>query len=260
MSAINRIFAVLLVVAVMATSATAQTYNAGANMLANVGSNPNGVWRYGWAPTTTGPFTLFTNPDLQGPGNVLQGWNLNNGGCCGSLPHVIVNTGAPLAYPDGVIGTGEIAIHPDGSAGGGFANEEKGVVRFTAPTTNSYSVNAFFEDVNACCGTNNNPSPGVDVHIVRNAVSIFDDSISRESGGIDPLNLPTSTSFSGVVFLNAGDTLDFVVGTNGQLYGDETRFNAVIATLPEPTSVFAWVVVGLGVCACGWRRARRRRK
>ena len=248
----------LFTIALFAASASAQVYNAGLDMRANEtvgGTNPNGVWRYGFRSTTVGPsLTLFTNPVTTG---TFEGWNDVNSQCCGALPSITVNMGSPIASPDGVVGTGEINMHPDGQPAfnANFAGEEKAVVRFTAPTTSLYRVDALFEDLDDCCGLNNNASAGVDVHIVRNAVSIFDDAISRETN--ETIQLATATSFGGFVSLNAGDTLDFVVGTNGQLFGDATRFNAVITAVPEPMGIVAWMAIGLGFFVCGLHRYRR---
>jgi len=250
-----------------AISAQAQTYNAGADLLANEkpddptdSANPNFTvpqWSYGYrALTADVSLTLFTTADHEDnvSGGVFDGFSDAAGSpCCGRLPSLHVNTGPVAGFPQGSVGTGELVLHPDGAAGGNFALEQKVVVRFTAPTAGSYAVSALWEDINDCCGTNNNPNPGVDVHVVINGVSVFDDAISREEGAIDPLGLPTATSFSSpAINLSGGDTVDFVVGTNGQLFGDATRFNATL-TVPEPSTAILLGLSGAGLLA------RRRR-
>jgi hypothetical protein len=223
--------------------------------------NPNPVvpqWSYGYRATAGGTgLTLFTAADHIVNGTV-EGFADAAGGCCGPLPSVGVNTGPAAAFPAGTIATGEMLLHPDGNAAGNFADEAKSVVRFTASTAGQYAVTALFEDTDDCCGVGTpngaNNSPGVDVHVVVNGTSIFDDAISREAGANDPANLPTFTSFSAPsVTLAAGDVVDFVVGTNGQLFGDATRFNATLDLIPEPSGLALLALGGMGLAA------RRRR-
>ena len=233
-----------------APAAAAPVYNAGADMLANeepdgAEANPNGPWSYVTRTITSGTtLNLFTTQASIG---AFEGWQDPNSQCCGALPNVVVNTGAPTGSPDGTVATGEITMHPDGSTAGNFAGEEKAVVRFTAPAAGQYSISALFEDVDDCCGQNS-PSPGVDVHVVVNGTSVFDAAIARET---EP-GLPASTSYSTPsVTLAAGDVVDFVVGTNGHLFGDNTRFNATIELIPEPASL---ALVAIGLLAGGRRR------
>lgn len=246
--------------AALSPAALAQTFNAGADLLANEkpddgtdSVNPNITvpeWSYGYRSTAAGTeLTLFETDDhidghSFGYGDTFDGFDESTPdfSCCdGGLqyPSVFVNTGAPVELPDGTVGTGELVLHPERTVGGDPpAVERKAVVRFTASTAGEYAVTALFEDIDDCCGTNNNEGPGVDVHIVINGISVFDEAISRESGEIDPENLPSSTAFSdSSILLSVGDTVDFVVGTNGHMFGDVTRFNATLDLIPEPTSL-----------------------
>ena len=238
----------------------ATLYNAGADLLTNESlNNPSELssinfsvpeWSYGYRGTTLGTsLTLFTPADHVN--GTYQGFADVNSICCGALPNVIVNTGAPAGSPDGTVATGDITMHPDGNATFPNSIEEKPVVRFTASISGAYDLNALFEDVDDCCG---GTGQGVDVHVVLNGVSIFDAQISRE--GSDAL--PDGTTFATTLDLISGDILDFVVGTNGLLYGDNTRFNATLELLPpapEPSSI---VLLGLGTLALV-RTGRRRR-
>jgi|GEM_PF-2526460 len=240
-------------------------YDAGLDLRANeasvfAGSNPNVVvpeWSYGYRAGTTGVMTPFTFPLDHTVQADRAGYTDHFGSpCCGNLPALLVNTsGSAFGDPQGTVNPGHILVHPDGDPGGNFASEQKVVIQFTASIAGSYSVAAFFEDLNDCCGTNNNPSPGVDVHVVRNGVSLFDDAISREAGGIDPLNLPTSTSYSNPsLALAIGDKVEFVVGTNGQLYGDSTLVDASLTLVPEPASFVLFGLSAMGLCVTARRR------
>ncbi|HTN75665.1 MAG TPA: VCBS domain-containing protein, partial [Pirellulaceae bacterium] len=226
-------------------------YNAGADMLANeLADNASETqsinatvpqWSYGTRGTTLGPmlnlFLAANHTNNFGPNGALDGFadtsavNPANG----KLASVYVNTGTAVGIPDGSVATGELAIHPDGNNSGGYANEEKAVVRFTATVAGNYSVNAVWEDIDDCCsGT----GAGVDVHVVKNqgvtSSSLFDSAVSREADA-----LPTSVNYAANIFLNIGESLDFVVGTNSQLYGDATRFNATLQLVGYSTGLFA---------------------
>src|SRR5688572_12558517 len=93
------------VMAISATTTSAQTYNAGADMLANEtgggDTNPNGVWRYGFrGVTASAALTLYTVHEGPVVGG-FQGWNDPTSPCCGALSHVLVNAGPATGNPQG---------------------------------------------------------------------------------------------------------------------------------------------------------------
>ncbi len=209
-------------------------FNAAADFSAT--NNPNGVWSYGQSATLGAPVQLYTQngPDNVDPppADLLDTWNAGAGGMF-AVPAVYHNgTNGVVAFSNITYLPGELGFHP-GPMG------EFSVVRFTAPTSGSYSLVSSYRPIDLATTT--------DVHVLLNGVSLF-------SGNVNP-NAPTS--FNDVLSLTAGDTLDFAVGNgNGSYFNDSTGISVVLTSsaVPEP-STLTLALLGLGIGCC--RRFRR---
>jgi hypothetical protein len=102
---------------------------------------------------------------------------------------------------------GQVSLHPgpDGQCA---------VMRWTAPQAGQYAVNARFTSIAEKATT--------DVHVLHQGKAIFDDAINVGDRG-------NEAACEKTVSVNAGDTIDFVVGWgNGNYGGDTTALTASI--------------------------------
>jgi hypothetical protein len=175
--------------------------------------NPNGVWSYGWvseADFASGSYdiTLFSTLDVV---NGLDRWGRDF-----SEPCLVYNpSDTETRWYGQPVEPLTLALHPGG-------NDEKAIVRWTAPESGTFIISgSFFSQGN----------PTVDVHVLLNGMSLF--SIDFFGPGSDPFDPPPAT-------VKAGDTIDFAVGFGGNGYNSDcTSFQAQIVPVPEPASVLA---------------------
>ena len=191
--------------------------------------NPNATvpqWSYGYRASLTGTsLTLFTAGDhtdnFIGANDPMEGFYIHAGF---SIPAVLVNTGAaPFTFNFGAgpVGPSEMMMHGDA---GLFA-----VTRYTIPANGLYSGSASFRAIH---------TGDVDVHVVVNGTSIFDQVLNPGQSASPTL---------GSTPLLAGDVVDFLVGVNGSVGGDSTAFDATI--VPEPASVALLALGGFALLA-----------
>lgn len=202
----------------------------------NASQNPTGVWSYGWQATLGAEFHLFTHTGNSGG---VDGWDGQ------SLSNVYHNPTDVMQHPAGTIDIepGELGMHPgyDGTLA---------VVRFTAPGSGDYKLNAGFYGISAL-----NKQTSTDVHVLKNGAALFDGLVeghwANEHVRVG-MNAPVT------LHLNAGDHLDFAVGfgRDQTYWADSTRLDAQITAVPEAES-WAMLAAGLGLLGFAARRKAR---
>jgi hypothetical protein len=179
------------------------------------GSNPNGVWRYGWSSTLTSALTLYpqnyiTTQDCGA--STYRVWNdpANN---VGFTPAVIKNIGPTCSNGNVDIPTGVLTQHYGGT---GSTTDYSHVV-FTAPFTGTYEVAITF--------TGRQNGLNSDVNVVVNGLPVL--------GVLITANLQT-VAYTASLSLTAGDTLDFATGpgTTSGLHPGHIGLSGTITFVP----------------------------
>jgi hypothetical protein len=195
---------------------------------------------YGYANTAHMAFTQYDTTSSAFLGVTgLTGWTSST---IGSFPFVGVNrTTSTVTTQTLEVPGSTVVIHP-----GPASNDELSIVRFTAPTSGSYTFSGVFMGLDFGTRT----------------VSLVYDSTTTLFGSTtisgDTHNTPLS--FSVVTNMNAGDTMDFTVGTTG--VGNNTAAGAglrgtISTDVPEPGSFTLMSVALVGMV--GWAVRRRGR-
>lgn len=248
MTTIKRILLSLALVLAGPTAGHAVTiYNAGVDFA--VGSNPNGAWSYGYQTSLGGTFIAFTT---SGSNSLVDYWNESS--LPYSLPEINNNNGPGYLKTDGPIYAtryyfaDEVMMHP------GQMNE-RAVLRWTAPTTGTISIDALFTGRDSYITT-------TDVHVLKNGVPLFNDVINgffAGSPGSPGASVNAQKSYvAGAIAVNAGDYFDFVVGygTNNNYSADSTGLRAVVQLQPVPVPAAVWMFGGaLGLLGLVRRKA-----
>lgn len=170
--------------------------------------NPTGagLWRYGEADALGGALTLYTETGNEFGLSIWRPPAMID-------PNVIKNeTGIDIAHPLAPIvfpATEWLHVHPG-------PNDEFSLVRFTAPATALYEIDATFNSLNQSGATTS-------VHVLHNGNELFQGAITTPSD---------VQQFTQVVNAVAADTIDFAVGSGGNGYisdstGVRARLNIV---------------------------------
>lgn len=177
-------------------------------------TSPTGVWSYGYTATRGSHFFPYNQPhtdvaDYDAPG--IDMWNMVN---TGNQPPLVSHnrSGALRTYSTVRHPVGVLNLHP-GQHG------ENSVVRWTAPAAGLYQVKGRFQSIDAYPG-------GTDVAVLHNSGGeLFSGLISglpSAPGGEEKFTL--------LVYVEAGDTVDFSVGygANNTYSNDSTGLSATI--------------------------------
>lgn len=225
-----------LCLAASAVSARAASHDATADFTFSQTSNPNGVWSYGWDMADAAGVYAFTALDVFNGNASAFGWNASTHNVLGT-PGIWKND---AGFPQYGVLSGQLSLHPAEDQFG-FANDNAAILRFTAAAAGAYDINAQFlagdgGDTVAWVVKNND---------FANAL------MSLGSTG----NTPT---YIAILTLQAGETLDFVVGHSSDGYGfDNTPLNVTInAPVPEPET-YALMLAGLGLVGFASRRQKK---
>src|SRR5271156_2308518 len=190
--------------------------------------NPNKVWQYGYTTASSlDPAEFRVDKETQSDGPIVF-WHpaTHTGPGPGYYPYVAYNSSAKAE-----VGCKGWAVRPGEVSMEGSREAQYSVVRFVAPVTGSYTINAQFEGIHFGLST-------TDVHVLHNGTSLFDADIDGYGG--DPAfhkvqGASPTASYSGQVELKANDTITFAVG-----YGKDKTNSG------DTTGLFAQVVLLAG--------------
>jgi hypothetical protein len=200
-------------------------------------NNPNGVWSYGKLASGIAPlvssFSLYTFTTTFGG---IQDWGSSSSQFNPNDFYNPANT--PVTFGSLTLQAHQAAFHPG-------PNGEYSVFRFTTPSRGSYNLSATFT-----ASDTHGPARPDPVYVLDNGSVIFSGSVQAYL---------STASLITVLNLNAGDTVDFVVGDGGSSNYDfnTTALDATLApAAPEPASLTLLGIGAAGLLGYGWRRRR----
>lgn len=172
-------------------------------------SNPAGAWSYGWSQSRGSGFELL--PTLQTVNSgAIEFWTGSGDGT--TEPDVFYNDSDAVVNPAGTnpIPAHSLGFHP-GPAG------QNAIVRWTAPSSGTFDVNATFTGRDDVGGTTTDVAVLLDGSTPLWSASV--------NGYLD------SHSFEQALSLTAGATVDFTVGygSDGNYFYDSTGLDATIS-------------------------------
>ena len=175
-------------------------------------NNPNGQWAYGWEESLGGAFSVLTVQHLSTAGNgiVTPSWQLTSS----QTPAVYYNPTTNTAVFGSNLGT----LAPQGVLfypGENGRLENFGVIRFTAPSNGLYQV-----ETGVSPGFDGPPQGDTDFHVLQNSTELFSQFLATTG----------TASYSNMLALAVGDTVDFAVGrgSDGNSSGSGLKIQARI--------------------------------
>ena len=186
---------------------------ASVNELAGVVANPTGQWSYFYQAGSSGSSAEYAagTPVLYSAADHTNDWySQSNGFLKGyvhdfgyNVPMVVTNTSPDPAGQNTVYGAhvnfAELLVHPGPPGSGGHYD----IVRWTAPATGTYAINSNWRIA----------------HGAAIVWGVFQDHSSLLASGT---STSTGTGYNASLSLNAGQTLDFIVGLAGGGFGGAT--------------------------------------
>lgn len=213
---------VLACTAILTAHASAQTYDAAKDF--GTANNPAGPWSYGSLVSLGAAFTLL--PEFIAAEDHLFGldtWHAPGA----DFPSVGINNQTipldwgvnHLAY----VCPEELVMHPGIPVGGSI---QYSVLRFTAQKRGEHAIDAAFRGTSG----DGDLSSTSDIHILVDGVELWSGAIEGHGD---------TASYSAVACLDAGDTVDVVVGygSNFANYGDHIGARLVIERRPCPADL-----------------------
>jgi len=176
----------------------------------SIGANPNGVWSYGYTTSLGGSFsTLGPSSTVSCGSGSLDQWSggVNSGGA--NINH---NPGSAATCIGFTWPANVVSMHPG-------QNGAQAVIRFKAPVSGTYHVNAAF--------STGDPNGNTLAYILKNSNS--GSPLASGPGQGSP-----GTSYNNDVALAKSDTVDFVIDFNGDWSFDNTFLSATITLTDTP--------------------------
>lgn len=192
-------------------------------------TNPNGVWSYGYASSSTGSMILMLESQQRFVPSSLFGWSRGAEAATSSLPSAFHNPSAvpvPVIDYPAPVDPGALVVHP-----GDLADEDFVFVRFTAPADADYDIAASFEALDTTAGAQT-------LVIINSAFTLFNDTIV----GFGDTAGYTSASSIGLL---AGETIDFIVGNGGSFVNDSVQLEALVTQIPGPGALGTLTLLAL---------------
>jgi len=199
---------------VIAPAQAATVWDA-ATDFSTTGSNPNGVWSYGYTETLGGTLNLY--PDVTVITGVDFWFDNKNIASPYLVPSVFQNSTATTLIVTGgtsQLNPGQLAFHP-GLKG------DYSVVRWQTPKSGLYNLATTFSGVDFVGPTSS------DVHVLKNGTSLFGDLVNG-------FGSPSAKSFSTSLSLNAGDLIDCTVGFGSNGTFSLMRQDWMLRSSPSP--------------------------
>ncbi len=227
------LFGLLFSPAVMAGfvyNASTDFTTANLGVTAGNGTNPNGVWSYGYSGSATGAMTNYASTQYFISTDAF-GFRINT---ADTTPNVLKFTKNWPGSGTPIFVAGDFAMHSGANSTDNFS-----VVRFTAQYTGLHNLAVTW-------GVGN--TGNVDVVVLRNA-SVLNNVLNTNLAGSYNNN---------TLSLIAGETIDLRIGRGTDGHGaDQTQVSMIVTTaVPEPSSLacVSGLVAGLSVLS------RRRRQ
>jgi len=194
-------------------------------------NNPNNAWTYGWSSALGSTFSPYIaspkfNYTIDLWTDITKTWP----------PFIFHNLTPNIdnSHPTITFEPNQLAFHP------GYYGEYS-IVRWTAPETGNFSLQAMFSGLDHIGITT------TDVHILHNGELLF-------SSLINGFGSASTKSFATEGMVEAGDTIDFAIGygSNQTHWYDSTGLDGTIATspvheVPENSSCLAFSAFGAAV-------------